>query len=448
MQETKTATHPFDTLAACNAYAAALRCMVEEGTIFDDTHVHVVALSLVRALAGERVPRDALPQTQGLDLQRLESFLRKRAHLPPKHWPTVKDGIHFLREIVGSPGDARFEKLFSRVVDGGRWNIAARYAEARICNSPGDADKLPWVVLIMGCNGIRKTTSVFQSWFKAAIAFSLGSTYTGRVEDLPDGNNSFFRQLDFMMANFVNVEFERLYKSACCRSMTPSTSSNSEGSVTSEKMVEAYMALKAAIFARYRGLCEMLGGLLLESAAERRMNVMLETSGKDIASFHYVNFFFPDEKYRKMVVYFDIDDIEHAKRSVDERMRREMARGCTLASRVESTPAHLMSVNCGGPYGGKQLRAVEAAARRTWKSVTTSTKDCGGQALGKEDEEGNDWSSWYFARVAISGNSDGGGRGWSARAVGVVDGGESRQSEPFCEFSLPTETPSMGDSTT
>ena len=34
----------------------------------------------------------------------------------------------------------------------------------------------------------------------------------------------------------------------------------------------------------------MLGGILLENAVSRRMNVMLETSGKDIASFHYVNF--------------------------------------------------------------------------------------------------------------------------------------------------------------
>ena len=29
-----------------------------------------------------------------------------------------------------------------------------------------------------------------------------------------------------------------------------------------------------------------------------------------------------------------------------------------------------MEVNCGGPYGGKQLRAVEASARATWDRVT------------------------------------------------------------------------------
>ena len=33
--------------------------------------------------------------------------------------------------------------------------------------------KKPWVVLVTGVNGIRKTTSVYQPWFKKALAAAL-----------------------------------------------------------------------------------------------------------------------------------------------------------------------------------------------------------------------------------------------------------------------------------
>ena len=40
------------------------------------------------------------------------------------------------------------------------------------------------------------------------------------------------------------------------------------------------------------------------------MNVMVETSGKDIGMYHYVEHFFNDDQYRKLVVHFDINDIK------------------------------------------------------------------------------------------------------------------------------------------
>ena len=152
----------------------------------------------------------------------------------------------------------------------------------------------------------------------------------------------------------------------------------------------------------------MLGGLLLESAAQRGMNVMLETSGKDIASFHYVNYFFPSSHYRKLVVYFEINDVKHAEQSVDGRMKREMERGRDLVSRQATTVRDLMAVNCGGPYGGKQLCAVEAAARATWDKVTNPVLVGGGDSenKGKEENESDAWSEWLFARIAIRGGSD------------------------------------------
>ena len=354
----------FATLAEVTSYAASLRAAAAAGTPLAGD---LVARSLARALADDRAAEAAE------DFETLRAFVVARAHLPPKHWPTVKHGLDRLRSVVGEPGAPRFDKMFSRVLDGGRWRQAAAYAAEK---HERETNHRPWVLLVMGCNGVRKTTSCFQAWFKQALAFSLGRTYTGPREDLPDGNNAFFRQLDFMMANVCNLEFARMYNSACC-----------SGSDDGRSNVDAYMQLKGAIFARYRGLCEMLGGLLLESAAQRGMNVMLETSGKDIASFHYVNYFFPSSHYRKLVVYFEINDVKHAEQSVDGRMKREMERGRDLVSRQATTVRDLMAVNCGGPYGGKQLCAVEAAARATWDKVTNPVL-VGGRRLGKQGKRG------------------------------------------------------------
>jgi hypothetical protein len=55
---------------------------------------------------------------------------------------------------------------------------------------------------------------------------------------------------------------------------------------------------KDSIFARYRTLAEMLGVLLLRSAQAHNLNVLVETSGRDVAMFKYIDTFFPDETYR------------------------------------------------------------------------------------------------------------------------------------------------------
>lgn len=407
----------FSTLASVNEYAKLLTESAARGVAFNDNHAAVVVESLVRALEGSKLADE-------LDADRLMNFIKERAHLKPKHWPTVKEGLDLLRNIIGEPGMDLFETAFSRILRGGRWHEAEQYGRTHNC-SQGNK---PWVVLVMGCNGIRKTTSVFQSWFKSALAFSLGGMYTGRVEDLPDGNNSFFRQLDFMMANMVNSEFSRMYKSECCKQ-------------SSALHVDAYTALKGGIFARYRGICEMLGGILLESAIKRRMNVMVETSGKDIASLHYVNFFFPDSEYRKLVVYFDIDDVKFAEASVDARMQTEMQNGSSLMSQDNPTLGEIMEVNCGGPYGGNKLRSVEALARSTWSKVTQNSPS---NTLDKEtaSDDSKAWSSWHFARVEINGSAD--PDQWTARGVGVLDGSGGRRGEVYKEFLRPCESQTEG----
>ena len=78
----------------------------------------------------------------------------------------------------------------------------------------------PWVVLVSGLNGIRKTTSVYQPWFNEAVLASIKNTKKPKgqdnndhhnLENIPCGSNSFFRQLDYMMATIANEDFKQLY---------------------------------------------------------------------------------------------------------------------------------------------------------------------------------------------------------------------------------------------
>ena len=57
--------------------------------------------------------------------------------------------------------------------------------------------------------------------------------------------------------------------------------------------------------------------------------MLVETSGRDIASYEYVEKIFASHpaEYRKLVVHFTIDDRKHAERSVDGRMIEEMKAG-------------------------------------------------------------------------------------------------------------------------
>jgi hypothetical protein len=121
-------------------------------------------------------------------------------------------------------------------------------------------------VLVTGVNGIRKTTSVYQAWFKHALALALDD-FDGDEEDLPGGGDSFFRQLDFMIATVANERFRALY---------------------AESDRGAYSKAKQDIFASFRCAAEMLGVLLVRAAQRKRMNVLVETSGRDAAMFEYV----------------------------------------------------------------------------------------------------------------------------------------------------------------
>ena len=102
---------------------------------------------------------------------------------------------------------------------------------------------------------------------------------------------------------------------------------------------ENYSKGKDAIFARYRMLAEMLGAVLLKASIKRNVNVMIETSGKDIAMYDYVDHFFPSEKYNRLGVHFTINDLTFAEKSVDNRMQDEMTSAIELLDKKEVVTA-------------------------------------------------------------------------------------------------------------
>lgn len=156
---------------------------------------------------------------------------------------------------------------------------------------------------------------------------------------------------------------------------------------------------------RYRTLAEVLGVLLVKQAREKKLNVMVETSGRDVAMFKYVDQFFPEDQYRKLVVHFSINDITHAERSVDTRMEKEMRDG---ARALDMHTRELIKANAGGPYGSAVLKGVQADSQRVWESV-------------REGMEGNVGKTWLKASVKISGHES---EEWSACAANASPDGE------------------------
>ena len=67
----------------------------------------------------------------------------------------------------------------------------------------------------------------------------------------------------------------------------------------------------------------------MKDAKEKQMNIMIETSGRDIAMFHYIDHLFPKDNtnYRKLALNFKINELSFAEQSVDARMLKEMKDG-------------------------------------------------------------------------------------------------------------------------
>ena len=57
--------------------------------------------------------------------------------------------------------------------------------------------------------------------------------------------------------------------------------------------------------------------------------------------------------YRKLVLHFTVNELGHAEKSVDARMRREMAEGAVALH--APSPRATIDANAGGPYVSERL---------------------------------------------------------------------------------------------
>jgi hypothetical protein len=362
-----------------------MEARAKEGSPFVDSELDEVIQSL----------KNITPDGTKLDFDALRRALSEVAHLSHKDWTRTGDNAEALGKLLlpdGMSDEAR--NMLERIVTEGRWDSAAEHAAAAQgtgngCGSP------PWAVLVTGVNGIRKTTSMYQPWFPQLLAEALvappGRPTTFDPNMLPTGTNGFFRQLDHMIAVLCNEDFAQLY------SLTGEEMNDNKEEEAPKEVIQKYSNLKAAIFTRYRTLAELLGVLLLREAHKSNLNCMMETSGRDVAMFTYVNHFFPPQ-YNKLALHFTINDLTFAQKSVDARMVAEMKSGIDAVKAGDVF--RMMHANVGGPYGSEVLPGVQADSDRVWKDVVL-----------QKDGVGHDW---YKATIAIHAHET---KPWTAQAV-------------------------------
>jgi hypothetical protein len=192
-----------------------------------------------------------------------------------------------------------------------------------------------------------------------------------------------------MIATLCNEEFSHLYQ------LTAEQMEKDRD--LSKTLIRQYSDLKASIFVRYRTLSELLGILLLREAQERQISCMMETSGRDVAMFKYIDEFFPIG-YNKLALHFTINDLSCAQESVDRRMEEEIRMG--VAAIHEDDVLRIIDANAGGPYGSEVLPAVQEASDKVWNDVVM-----------KDDGVGLDW---YKATICINAHPT---MPWTAQAI-------------------------------
>mmetsp|Transcript_24861 Transcript_24861/g.58331 ORF Transcript_24861/g.58331 Transcript_24861/m.58331 type:complete len:448 (-) Transcript_24861:45-1388(-) len=344
----------------------------------------------------------------------LKILLREVAHLSHKDWVLTSKNSDKLCNILcielsseslrdsSRSNDVlglKASQVLERILGEGNWDGAMQ--SATCLDSP--ANRKSWAVLVTGVNGIRKTTSIYQPWFGELLSEALVCPspdekfeFSESPSILPNGSNSFFRQLDHIICTLCNEEFTRLY--AWSTSLLEKAKADDVKVIPSDKTIEQYSNYKAAIFSRYRTLSELFGALLLKQAQKKNLNCLMETSGRDIAMFHYVDHFFGENKnYKKLALHFIINELSGAKKSVDRRMIDEMERGAKAIK--AGNVFDILYTNQGGPYGSKALEGVQRDSDEVWKSQILSG------AVGKD---------WYKATIAINAHES---EPWTAQAV-------------------------------
>ena len=356
------------------------------------------------------------PHDANIDWKALEQLLSDIAHLSHKDWHVTGSNSDKMAEILLTDGglstSQTSHQMFERIMHEGNWDGAIAHAqfverEKKKINEESNncANMNPWAVLVTGVNGIRKTTSIYQPWFSkvlkealiapTSVDTSAATSSEIPLDMLPNGDNSFFRQLDHMITTLCNEDFSTLYALTCAQL------ESDESHAPPKELISKYSNLKASIFSRYRTLSELLGVLLLKGAHEVNINAMCETSGRDVAMFHYIDHFFPS-RYNKLALHFTINDLSHAKKSVDERMVREMMLGRQALD--SGDVLEVIYSNQGGPYGSEVLEGVQADSDRVWNEIVMADNN-DANSVGKD---------WFKATIQINAHSD---KPWTIQAV-------------------------------
>jgi hypothetical protein len=206
-----------------------------------------------------------------------------------------------------------------------------------------------------------------------------------------------------MIASLANEEFATLYGLTREILFDDDDENGSSNPTIPSHVISMYSDFKAAIFSRYRTISELLGVSLVWEAQKRSANVMLETSGRDVAMFHYVDHFFANKNpksrhpYRKLVLRFEINDLSFAKTSVDARMVQEIRAGMDAVEKSDAFA--IVDVNAGGPYGSEVLEGIQIDSDRVWEESIQSGK------VGQD---------WYKAIIRIKAHE---AKPWTAQAV-------------------------------
>ncbi len=344
--------------------------------------------------------KNVLPKDSSVDLEALKTLIQTVGHLSHKEWDRTGKSAAQLNDIlldgkVGEGLSGEFKHMFKRVVHEGNWDAAVEHSTI-------EGNGKPWAILVTGVNGIRKTTSVYQPWFQNLLneALVYPNTHdkevdgTVSLESLPTGENSFFRQLDHMIITLINHNFQKLY------AMTSAAHDFEKESQPPTEIIQQYSDYKAAMFSRYRTLSEILGVLLVRQASASNMNIMVETSGRDVAMFHYVDSFFSSDKYNKLALHFTINDLSFAESSVDNRMVQEMKDGIKALN--SGDVEKIIKANAGGPYGSEVLKGIQRDSDDVWDKIISEST---GSDVG---------SDWYKASIQIDAKKD---ADWTASAV-------------------------------
>ena len=344
----------------------------------------------------------------------LREFLQQTAHLSHKNWTLTEQNAETLKTILQLDEDhlcesdeaamsSQSRQWLERCITDGHWDAAARHGAILQEENENAAEKKhkPFAVLVTGLNGIRKSTALYQPWFAPVLAQALGETNPYQQQQpsdtqfLPNGQNSFFRQLDHMIATLCNQEFAAMYKWCELQQQKQATMD----AAIPQTVVKIYSDMKAAIFSRYRTLSEMLGIVLLQKAQKLQMNCLMETSGRDVAMFEYVDRFFDGQKYHKLVLHFQINDMQFAQQSVDRRMTQEIKVG--MQALAANDTLKIVHANMGGPYGSEVLLGVQQASDTVWKKVCSHVTE----GVGHD---------WLKATIQINAYAD---KPWTAQAV-------------------------------